>query len=227
MNKYLIANKALFLLPPHTRENFINYARNPYSSYEEDKKVIFVHIPKAAGKYVSKALLGAPNGTGHNRITYYMRDEKRFKSYFKFTFVRNPWDRLVSAFFYIKNFNPKSNDRIFFDYYIGQNTTFESFICKLADDNFWKLIRKWEHFTPQYEFICDGSGDVRVDFLGRYESLRLDIKKIAKKIGVNISIKNPINTSKHAPYNHYYSEETRKIVGHRYTKDISLLGYDC
>lgn len=227
MNKYLIANKALFFLPPHTRENFINYARNPYSSYEEDKKVIFVHVPKGAGKYVSKTLLGAPNGTGHSKIIYYMRDKKRFKSYFKFTFVRNPWDRLVSAFFYIKNFDPLSNDRIFFDHYIGQNTTFEGFVLKLADDNFWKLIRKWEHFTPQSEFICNKSGDICIDYLGRYESLNFDLKKIADKIGVSFSSSDPLNVSKHRYFKDYYSAETRRIVGHRYTKDISLLGYDC
>ena len=226
MYKYLIVNKMLFLFPPHTRENIINYLRNPYSFYEEDKKVIFVHIPKGAGKYVSRTLLGAPNGTGHSKITYYMRDQKRFESYFKFTFVRNPWDRLVSAFFYVKNFDPKSNDRRFFDHYIGQNITFEGFVTKLADDNFWKLMRKWEHFTPQNEFICNKSGNICVDYLGRYESLDSDLKKIAEKLGVSYNSSKPINVSKRGHFKDYYSTETRRIVGQRYTNDISLLGYD-
>ena len=64
---------------------------------------IFIHIPKCAGVSVSKALFGNLAG-GHSRVVDYQLvfNSNEYSNYFKFTFVRNPWDRLVSAFFFLK-----------------------------------------------------------------------------------------------------------------------------
>jgi hypothetical protein len=228
MINYKIMNKALTIagVKPHNRENFINYIRNPYSPWENSKKVIFIHVPKVAGKSLSYSLLGAPNGTGHQKLRYYERDMDKFNSYFKATFVRNPWDRLVSAFHYMKSHPVGSNDRDFFDTYIGQDLKFSEFVFKLEDDDFRKLCVKWEHFTPQSDFIVTSSGELKMDFVGRFESIDLDYSKLATllKVQNTLAVK---NTGVRNSYISYYDSNPRlvDIVGNVYEKDCKLLDY--
>lgn len=75
------------------------YSLKPFDLY----RCIFVHIPKAAGISMSRALFGNFAGN-HKSVETYQRifSKKEFNSYFKFTFVRNPWDRLFSAYIYLK-----------------------------------------------------------------------------------------------------------------------------
>ena len=66
-------------------------------------RCIFVHIPKNAGLSVCYTLFGNTGGS-HRKITSYQKlfHPKTFASYFKFTFVRNPWDRFISLWFKFK-----------------------------------------------------------------------------------------------------------------------------
>ena len=73
------------------------------------KKAIFVHIPKCAGCSLWKALLELNLkeieyfGHGEAKLKKPFPYDNSYKNYFSFSFVRNPFDRLVSAFFF---FNP-------------------------------------------------------------------------------------------------------------------------
>lgn len=111
-NRYNLARSLLRpAIGPKKFENLVNLIKKPYSRWEIEFNCIFIHVPKVAGKAIAKSLLGAPNGTGHNKLKYYERDKARFASYVKVAFVRNPWDRLVSAFFYLKNLDEYSSGR--------------------------------------------------------------------------------------------------------------------
>ena len=72
-------------------------------------RCIFFHIPKTAGLSLSAALFGN-RGLGHIdvRTARILFGERRFSSFFKFCFVRNPWDRLVSAYHYLHAGHPNS-----------------------------------------------------------------------------------------------------------------------
>lgn len=75
--------------------------KSPYNEVEKEKEIIFIHVPKCAGRSVRKAV-GLPRD-GHDRALWYkFHDPEKFRRYFKFTVVRNPWDRLVSAYFYLR-----------------------------------------------------------------------------------------------------------------------------
>ena len=75
----------------------------PYRKHFDRNKCIFIHIPKAAGTSVLAAL-GKKSEKGRDHVswqTYKKADSKKFNNYFKFSFVRNPYDRAFSAYHYI------------------------------------------------------------------------------------------------------------------------------
>ena len=75
--------------------------RGVYRGYPDEHRCVFIHIPKAAGTSLTKTLFAAPSR--HLQYTEYERaNPKKFKKYFKFTFVRNPYDRLFSAYSFLK-----------------------------------------------------------------------------------------------------------------------------
>ena len=84
------------------------YTYKPYDDY----RCIFVHIPKAAGMSICRSLFGNLAG-GHATLSDYQIIFPRleFESYFKFTFVRNPWDRVFSAYNFLKKGGATEFDR--------------------------------------------------------------------------------------------------------------------
>ncbi len=227
LSKYKLASIALnpFIGPVNT-ENFISYIKNPYSRWEDEYGCIFVHVPKSAGKAVTLSLFGAPNGTGHNKITCYERYPEKFKNYRKVTVVRNPWDRLVSAFFYIKNFDKESNDRKFFDRYIGQKTEFRDFVMRLSDYDYRNVVFRWQHFAPQYKFLVNRSGSIDFDFIGRFENLKKDYEVLKSIVNPSAGELKKVNSSKRDNYKLYYDDEMVDIVRRIYHFDVELFKYD-
>ena len=195
-------------------------------------KFIFVHINKTGGTslelilrklsalYVGKwdNKLYAKNWDGkHNLIEKYRKLAKKeigFKNYFKFTIVRNPWDRLLSNYFYRKY--------IKYDGFI-QDMSFKEWVVnsKTGDYSFENSLSKHE----QFDWITDNHKEVLVDFIGRFENLQEDFDIICDKIGIPRQELPHKNKSKHKHYTEYYNDETRSIVAEKYAKDIEYFGY--
>ena len=75
----------------------------PYRKHFTRNKCIFIHIPKAAGTSVLAAL-GKTKEKGRDHVSwqvYKKASSRKFARYYKFTFVRNPYDRALSAYRYI------------------------------------------------------------------------------------------------------------------------------
>ena len=193
----------------------------------DDRKAIFVHVPKAAGISVCQSLFGNLAG-GHSTIKRYMVifSPVDFNLYFKFTFVRNPWDRLFSAFNFLKQGGICNADLFFSHKYLSQYESFNDFVIDWVNK---ENIQKYTHFIPQYQFLCPPfSSNVSVDFIGFFENLEDDFLFIKDKLNVDVCLEHSNQTQKKEPLNYmdFYTEETRGIVGDVYSKDISLLGYN-
>ena len=185
-----------------------------------DHKCIFLHIPKTGG--ISFKTILSQNVTvdnkfkgGHPKLSYYSK-VWNINSYFKFCFVRNPWDRLLSCYIYLKG-GGRNNCR--HDIEAGKvlkDIEFLNFIKNIYNYNFL-------HIRPQMYFIEDISN---FDFIGRFETLQEDFNIVCDKIGIPRQQLPHINKSKHKHYTEYYNEEAKQIVAEKYAQDIEYFGYE-
>ncbi len=138
------------------------------------------------------------------------------KGYFKFTVVRNPWDRLFSLY---KDYttNKKKAEHV-----AGfKGDSFESFvkhICKIPD---WRSNR---HFKSQYLTVTDIQGNVIVDGVAHFERYGKEVGMILKKAGLSNSVPHK-NRIFDVDYKKYYNNKTKRLVENRYKKDIKIFGY--
>ncbi len=126
-------------------------------------KFIFIHIPKTAGTSIAETL-GIPQ-KDHRKASEIKQNTKDWDSYFKFVFVRNPWDWVVSDFFARNknklNSNFKENKDKFKEYVMG--------------------IKRWD---SQRSFFMDENDEVIVDFIGKFENLYFDFDHVCFKLGI-------------------------------------------
>jgi hypothetical protein len=195
------------------------------------KSLIFVHIQKTAGDSICTAL-GAP--TVHSEKHFSARELREscgadvWQAYFKFAFVRNPWDRLVSWWSMIdahrKSIATGTPLNKFQQFVIERASTFEEFLenCdeEIVDDD----GRKWI-YRNQLDYLTDLSGQIMVDFIGRFESLPQDYAFIAEKIPGGLAPLPHVNVSRHRHYSDYYTPALADKVARRYQRDIAAFGY--
>ena len=107
---------------------------------------IFIHIPKTAGISVTQALFGN-YADGHTTIKNYKKKflPQTVEKYFKFTFVRNPYDRLYSAYNFLKKGGMNAEDKQWADSNISEYNDFEDFVFNwLTKENAYGRT----HFVP-------------------------------------------------------------------------------
>jgi len=192
-------------------------------------KFIFIHVPKTAGTSIATAL--RPYGlTGAGHYTLQKIQDRssitddQLNTFYKFAVVRNPWDIVVSHYFYSKikksfwhsdDFSTRYNQHP--DYKLANNNIFKEFVSLLINSKLNSSItrKKQSHWL-----------DKRLDFLIRFETLKEDFAKVCNKIGCSDVILNNINTTKHNHYSTYYDDESRDWVSKYFSKDIKRLGYE-
>jgi hypothetical protein len=123
------------------------------------------------------------------------------KNYFVFSFVRNPWDRAVSFWFFRK--------------YMCNMTISEDLALK-------DFLLKERMLSTQYSYV---KGFTNNSFIGRFENLQEDFDTICDKIGIPQQQLPHVNETNHKHYTEYYDDETREIVAEKYAKDIEMFNY--
>lgn len=122
--------------------------------------------------------------------------------------VRNPYDRLVSCY-----------------YYNGKNKkfTFHDFVLNRLEDQIELNNKKGfsvSHFAPQINF-CK-IDDYRVDHIIKLETFVSDLKKINIDVKYNASK----TVSRKEDYNGYYNQKTKDLVYQLYKEDFEYLNYE-
>ena len=219
-------NRRVDRLGLHLRRHMVRNGRS-LRDFEQNR-CIFIHIPKTAGSAIGENLFGHLGG-GHMTYRDYqwvfnqIYGVKDFDQYFKFAFVRNPWDRVVSAFAFLRDGGNTWQDQQFLDNHRSAFENFNTFIHEWLSEH---TAQECLHLRPQIDFLCDDSGQMAVDYLGRYELLHDDYENIRAQLGIGKPLpKRKTNQSSHRHYREYYDKEAVEKVAKIYDRDIKELGY--
>lgn len=205
----------------------------------DSKKFVFVHIYKTGGTSVQKMLefydrrfdltcrlkLLARKVIG-NEMPVLPRPYKHasaakvkeligdycYDNYFKFAFVRNPWDWQVSLYYYML----KSPDNMH---------SLIPLVKSMADFESYIRWRCSEAVRLQYDFVYT-DGKLLVDFIGRYEHFQSDFDKICDRLSIPYRQLPRVNTTKRDRYRDCYTPETRMLVNKAFRADIETFGYE-
>jgi hypothetical protein len=145
-------------------------------------------------------------------------DHLDLEKYYKFSIVRNPWDRLVSWYSY--------HTRVF----KRTNQSFNSWVRNGATTH-WKNVdgTYWGDKDPlncQLWIINKEYPEIKLDFIGKFENLQQDFNIVCDKIGIPSQELPHLNKSKHKHYTEYYDDETKQIVAEKFAGDIEHFGYE-
>lgn len=197
--------------------------RGDFSLRSFDKqRCIFIHIPKSAGTSVAQSLFGElpyHYTAVQYRVIY---GRRTYNQYFKFAFVRNPWDRLYSGYSYLKNGGWNEEDRIWYSLNLSHLVDFNTFVIDWLNP---QRLNAHMHFRPQVDFICDRRQRPIIDYLGYFETLSDDFAYITRKMNLAAELFH-FNASKRESYRDVYISEAIEKVNQLYRSDIELFGYD-
>ena len=204
-------------------------------------KCIFVHIPKTGGTSIESALgllgdwrvedthsmygiITSPDLKRGIRSTAFLQHldaeqlrgllPHEFRLYYRFAFIRNPWERMVSIY---SRMDPHMQMSARSAGLQLDGTSFDEFLERT--ENFEHV-----HLTPQHTFVFGASGACLVDFLGRFERLTADFADICASLGLERALPH-LNKSMHVDYRTYYNQASRRIIERRYGEDIERFGY--
>lgn len=155
------------------------------------RKLQILHIPYVRKKYINRT----------------------FQSYFKFGFVRNPWDRVVSL--YNRKENREQRHHMGFDEFVNW--------IQLSSDT-------CVHPTPhryQLDWFKDGSGKVVADFIGKFEHIEKDWAYVAQQLNISEPLPHEnSNEENKKHYTEYYTDNTRRIIAEKFKEDIEYFKYN-
>jgi hypothetical protein len=205
---------------------------------------LYFYIPKVACSSLKLSVaelldipspdMSNPLASPHRRPYPYVRRNEiltKYQSYCRFAFVRNPWDRLLSCY---KNkivgvksgrygegklleFLKKDSERFHLDMSFSE---FVEVVASLADNN------SDYHYRSQYSFNFTDDGVQLTNFIGKFESLDDDLRRLAENSEVPLlRLPHVMKSSDSRTYREFFTTKTKKLVESRYEKDIDTFKY--
>jgi len=183
---------------------------------DHEHKIIYIHINRCAGTSIERFF----NCKGdHKTVSNYIHKMKmkKFKEYYSFAFVRNPWDKMLSMYQHNVEGSPNTNR--------GKSVRmeFNEWLTILPNAGLWNRLR----WSNQYDWLTHRN-KIQVNFIGRFERLNADWKLLLEKIGLPHSHLCHHNSSKRRKkdYRSYYNDDGRQAVDKYFAKDIKEFGYE-
>jgi hypothetical protein len=200
------------------------------------RRFIFIHVYKNAGTSITSALKPFAIGKWQRKMNSILKrfgvlyfdphpysdhitasemiskmGKKKFKNFFSFGIVRNPWDWQVSLYKFML-----SNKAHFQHELIKSFLSFDEYIK-------WRCTEDTHY---QKDFLFSKENKQIVNFIGRFERLEEDFQKICSHIGIPPISLPKINVSKGRAYQKYYNKDTIDMVRKTFEPDIDLFKYD-
>ena len=198
-------------------------------------KTLFVHIPKTGGQSIEQVFLdrmgldwatrgplllttnhdpdAGPPFLAHLTAAEYLTKGHLapidFADYFRFTVVRNPWERAVSEY----------------KYRYAREMDFRDFILTAFPGT--PGSNEERHLMPQWSFVHDADGRSIVDRIVRFERLADEFSDISRRIfGEPVALPTVNISPDRRDYREFYDADTRAAIAARYDRDLAWLGYE-
>ena len=190
----------------------------------DEEEVVFVSVAKSACSSIKASITEDPptGRTIHDHISHLsMRGIPSSKrSYFVFTFVRNPYERLASCF--RSKFNKQDETEFIYSNYLfgyqKNDDTFDEFVGKVSRIPDFLSDR---HFKSQNKIIS--TRGIEIDFVGKVENLDSDYEDIRQRYGFNeLTVR---NQSQGKSASELFTDRMRETAYERYKKDFEKFGY--
>lgn len=197
----------------------------------EERNFIYLSTPKVANTSIKSALLtlqgigdaSQPHSENQPIRTLPLSDVRspNYSLFFKFGFVRNPWDRLLSTW---ADKCGENTDVDLSHYGLPPGISFSDFVinsCRL-NDTYTEI-----HLRSQVHFLMH-AGCFLADYIARFENIEAEWQRISSLIlsKRDKRLQLPkMRRSTHSHYRDYYTPYLAQLVGQRYESDIKLFGY--
>lgn len=196
----------------------------PRLQVNEDLKVFFIHIPKTGGTSIDDSNLFFSSRYGHAGYDRFKKLlAESFLEYKCFTLVRNPWDRLASAFYYLSQGGAGNTYdlKIMNDYLSKFDGKFELFLEDFFEnkERYLPLI----HFRKMVSFFDPKLSDIDF-FIQKLEHIG-DLEELKMFIGFNIDIPHKRKRKSYKNITKVYTERTFDLVKSIYLEDVKAFGY--
>jgi hypothetical protein len=205
-------------------------------------KIIFIHIPKCAGSSIRDFYFDTPNlnwrkpnyellygwcpkrqihlqhATTKQLLETNLVDQNDWNNYYKFTFVRNPWDRAYSSYLWVMRDRQIKDS--FRNFILGEGLFMN--VLSEGEGMYNRACHKWK----QTDFFNTKEG-YKIDFIGHFENLNNDIRYINKTLSIEKKFKHHSNKSENRArhYSLFYDKKNSELIKEIYKKDIETLKY--
>lgn len=220
-------HKFIFIHPPKCGGTYITNHLLPFSedyARPDDAK---------HGKTADSIRVRRPDDAMHNHfgMTYMHAGahelcnylgKKKFKEYYSFACVRNPFERLISVYFW--GTGGRFDKKVFFNDvsppYDPANTSV-----------WWRYNKRTDRHYPSSTvpldyFLLDLDGEMLVDYVFDISNMKEGLEHVSKKIGIKPSFEErKHNTSSHTHYSHYYDQEMIDYISETYKWEIDTFNY--
>ena len=198
-------------------------------------KCIFIHIPRTAGSSIEKALVGDDWWQIDKTTKHLIASQAKkiyseyWDDYFKFSFVRNPYSRMLSmATFsqmrriYYGDSYPYFNGVVSGKYLNNYKNIFGSPVCIEYDHRFYKR-EEVENKKHKENCVYGNIIDEPIDYIGRFETLEEDFKNICNILKLREKKLPKIGSN---PHTHSLSLDAKLIINEIYAEDFLEFNYN-
>ena len=230
------------------------------------RKFVFVHVYKTAGESIaatleqsldrsdfvsrvdSRAWLGRRNANNsYDQLKKHstalavreVMESDEWNTYFKFSFVRHPIDRILSLYHYLSGILRDRESsiarRVFYRTPLGRDVDprnspgARAYLDSASFSDFIRhpILNETRARDPNANFVRDLDGALMLDFVGRFELLGDDLQEVQRRIGLPCQPLISKNSSKRSPFDlDAVSSDDRAYLGAKYRDDFKLFGYD-
>ena len=186
----------------------------------KEKKVIYYHIAKTGGSSIFKLLEknGLNDGILSNKslnydkkVEYFLEIVNEWDQYYKFTFVRNKYDQLISHY----NYDIHMVNKISFDNFIKEHVSKKS-----------KFFPLYDYWLDQY-FLTTIDNKNIFDFVGQFENYANDVRSVCDQININYEeIRVNVGMYKKSKKESYYNNELKQLVDQKFESEMKYFHWE-